>query len=97
MLGTDASVKGIGAVLSQQQQDQRLHPITYASRALSIAEQRYAITELETPAVYYFHRYLYGNSAVVYTDHTAVRAVLKTANPTVKHTRYGGQECTDKV
>ena len=97
MLGTDASVKGIGAVLSQQQQDQRLHPITYANRALSIAEQRYAITELETSAVVWtishFHHHLYGNSAVVYTDHTAVRAVLETANPTAKHARYGGQEC----
>ena len=91
-LETDASVQGIGAVLSQRQDDQRLHPIAYASRALSPAEQRYGITELETLAVVWaishFHHYLYGNSVTVFTDHTAVKAVLETANPTAKHARW---------
>ena len=50
-LKTDASVKGLGAVLSQRQDDGCLHPIAYASRALSPHEKRYAITELETLAV----------------------------------------------
>ena len=34
-LETDASVNGIGAVLSQEQDDHRLYPIAYASRSLS--------------------------------------------------------------
>ena len=45
---TDASTSGLGAVLSQKQQDGRLHPIAYASRKLQPAEVNYRITELET-------------------------------------------------
>ena len=50
-LETDASIHGLGAVLSQRQSDTQLHPVAYASRALSQAERNYAITELETLAV----------------------------------------------
>lgn len=85
MLGTDASASGLGAVLSQEQEDGRLHPVAYASRALSPQEKRYAITELETLAVVWalshFNAYLYGHDVVVYTDHSAVKAVLETPNP----------------
>ena len=81
-LETDASINGIGAVLSQEQDDRRLHPIAYASRSLSAAEHNYSITELETLAVVWavthFHSYLYGHSVTILTDHTAVKAVLET-------------------
>ena len=83
---TDASVQGLGAVLSQYQEDGRLHPIAYASRALNAAEKRYGITELETLVVVWgvshFHHYLYGNSVTIFTDHTAVKAILESDNPT---------------
>lgn len=47
-LETDASVKGLGACrLSQVQEDKRLHPVAYASRALSAQEKKYAIMELQ--------------------------------------------------
>ena len=89
---TDASVQGLGAVLSQYQEDGRLHPIAYASRALNAAEKRYGITELETLAVVWgvshFHHYLYGNSVTIFTDHTAVKAVLESDNLTAKHARW---------
>ena len=91
-LETDASVQGLGAVLSQLQSDNRLHPVAYASRSLTPAEANYSITELETLAVVwaitYFHSYLYGHSVTVYTDHTAVKAVLETPNPSGKHARW---------
>ena len=51
VLETDASIKGLGAVLSQKQSDGKLHPIAFASRALSPPEKNYAVIELETLAV----------------------------------------------
>lgn len=92
VLETDASVQGLGAVLSQLQTDGKLHPVSYASRALNEAERKYGITELETLAVVWgishFHHFLYGHSVTVYTDHTAVKAVLEAENPTAKHARW---------
>ena len=50
------------------------------------------VTELETLAVVWaldkFHTYLYGQSVTVITDHSAVRAVLETPNPSCKHARW---------
>ena len=91
-LETDASIQGLGAVLSQEQEDGKLHPVAYASHALSSPECNYSITELETLAVVWaishFHTYLYGNHVTIYTDHSAVKAVLQTPNPTGKHARW---------
>ena len=91
-LETDASIDGIGAVLSQPQADGCLHPVAFASRSLSPAERNYAITDLETLAVVWavthFRCSLYGHSVTVYTDHSAVRAVLETPNPTGRHARW---------
>jgi len=91
-LETDASVRGLGAVLSQIQADKHVHPVAYASRALSPQEKKYAITELETLAVVWavqhFHAYLYGHEVTVHTDHSAVKAVLETPSPSGKHARW---------
>ena len=87
-LETDACVKGLGTVLSHTQSGQ-IQPVAYASRALSDLEKRYAVTDLETLAVVWalnhFHAYLYEHDVVVYTDHSAVKAVLETRSPSVKH------------
>ena len=81
MLETDASIDGVGAVLGQYQDDNTLHPISYASQALSRSERNYSITELETLAVVWamshFRHFLYGKRVTVFTDHTAVKAVLE--------------------
>ena len=92
VLETDASIAGVGAMLSQPQEDGMLHPVAYASHALTLSEKNYAITELDTLAVVWaithYHFYLYGHSVTVYTDHTAVKAVLETPNPSGKHARW---------
>ena len=90
-LETDASIKGLGAILSQRHSDGKLHPVAYVSRALTLQEKKYPATELEILAVIWsvshFHAYLYGHD-VVYTDHSAVQAVLETLNPNGKHARW---------
>ena len=91
-LETDASIQELGAVLSQVQEDGKLRPVAYASRALNPSEKNYSVTELELLAVVWavthFHYYLYGNKVTVLTDHSAVKAVLETSNPTGKHARW---------
>ena len=61
-------------------------------RALNPQERNYGITELKTLAVVcattHFRHHWYGNAVTVYTDHTVVKAILETANPTGKHARW---------
>ena len=91
-LETDASVKGLGAILSQVGEDGKRHPVAYASRALSEPEKRYGITEMKTLAVVWamshFRHYLYGHSVTVFTDHSAVKAVLSNPGGNGKHARW---------
>ena len=91
-LETDASGQGLGAILSQTQSDGKRHPVAYASRALSMTERRYAVTELETLAVVWamshFHHYLYGHNVVILTDHSAVKAVLGSPSKNGQHARW---------
>ena len=86
------SIGGLGAVLSQPQDDGQLQPMAYASRSLSTVERNYAIAELETLAVVWaishFHFYQYGHLVKVLTDHTAINAILETPNPPGKHARW---------
>ena len=64
LLETDASGKGLGAVLSQKQEDGHYHPIAYASRVMTATEQRYHSNKKEFLALKWavteqFHEYLY--------------------------------------
>src|SRR6059058_1914452 len=76
ILSTDASGYALGAVLEQEGNDKKLHPVGYASKTLTKAEQKYSTTELECFAVLWgvekFHHYLYGRKFKVITDHQAL-------------------------
>ena len=47
LLETDASSFGLGAVLSQQQDDDKYHPVAYASQELKGGEKKYHLSKLE--------------------------------------------------
>ena len=89
-LKTDASTRGLGAVLCQDQkkrddpENQEERVIGYASRSLSTAEGNYPAHKLEFLALKWsvtekFHPYLYGNKFQVFTDSNPLTYVLTTA------------------
>ena len=47
ILETNASGIGLGAMLLQEQEDKKLHPVAYASRALHGSEKNYHSSKLE--------------------------------------------------
>ena len=87
-LQVDASKSGLGACLMQDG-----HPVAYASRSLTSAEENYAQIEKELLAVVFgcerFHCYVYGRSAQVDSDHKLLEAIAKKplckASPRLQH------------
>ena len=77
---TDASTKGLGATLWQEQPDGKLKPIGFASRFISDTEKNYAINELEFLAVVWglehFRLYIYGKPVKLHTDHHALEPLI---------------------
>ena len=91
ILETDASAKGLGAVLTQQQEDDKVHPIAFASRSLNVQERNYGIIKMESLAVVWadklFQAYLLGHHCEVITDHAACTSLLSHRNLSSKLTR----------
>ena len=79
---SDASIIGFGAVLEQLDDQDQHYPIAYASRQTSMAEKKYAPTELEVAALVFavesFEVYLLGNCFTLYTDHQALVSAFLT-------------------
>ena len=48
ILENDASTVGLGAVLSQMEDDGTVHPVAYASRSVDKHERNYSVSELKT-------------------------------------------------
>ncbi|GJR48979.1 putative reverse transcriptase domain-containing protein [Tanacetum coccineum] len=71
----DASHKGIGVVLIQNEKE-----IAYASRQLKIHEKNYTTHDLELGAVLFalkiLRHYLYGTKCTVFTDHKILQHIL---------------------
>jgi len=78
ILETDASFQGLGAVLSQRDENGKVHPVCYASRGLRRSERNmanYSSRKLELLALKWavadkFHNYLAGRHFTVYTDNS---------------------------
>ena len=81
ILQTDASQRGVGAVLLQQEGEDKL-PVAYASKKLKPSEERYSTIEKECLAIVWgiqkFHRYLYGREFLLETDHYPLVYINKT-------------------
>ena len=90
LLETDASRRGLGAVLSQKQADGCYNPITYASCVMNETEQRYHSNKQEFLTLKWsimeqFHEYLspYGknrNKFVVRTNNNSLTYIFSSAN-----------------
>ena len=76
----DASSIALGVVLAQLGEGDLDHPIAYASRKLSFAEQNYTTTEREGLAMVYalqmFKNYLLGGHFKMFTDHSALKYLV---------------------
>ena len=87
VLQTDASDRGIGAVLSQYDEMGHDQPIAYFSKKLLPAEERYSTTEKECLAIKLsiqaFHSYLVGKAFTIQTDHRSLEWLnrVKDSNP----------------
>ena len=85
LLEMDASKEGLGAVLSQKQDDGRFHPVTFGSRSLTPAEKNYHSSKLEFLALKWgimehFREYLAYTLFMVKTDNNPLTYVLTTPN-----------------
>ncbi|RDX92271.1 Retrovirus-related Pol polyprotein, partial [Mucuna pruriens] len=78
----DASNSALRAILGQRARvGQPVHVITYASRTMDSAQQNYTTIEKELLAIVFaldkFRSYLLGSRIVVFSDHVALRYLLK--------------------
>ena len=91
VLDTDASLTGIGAVLSQIVDGQEM-VLGYASRTLTKAEQNYCVTRRELLAVVHFTKhyrpYLYGRKFTIRTDHSSLQWLLNFKDPKEQLARW---------
>ena len=85
LLKTDASKEGLGAVLSQKQDNGHYHPIAFGSHYLMPSEKNYHSSKLEFLALKWsitehFKEYLAHVPFVVCTDNNPLTYILTTPN-----------------
>ncbi len=79
ILQTDASNRGVGALLTHMDEEGQEHPVSYYSRKLLPREQRYSTVEKELwvikLATNAYKVYLLGGRFTIVTDHWALGKV----------------------
>ena len=85
LLERDALNEGLGAVLSQKQEDGWFHPVAYGSQALTTHEKNYHSTKLEFLALKWaitehFKEYLLYQPFLEETDNTPLTYIMTTSN-----------------
>ena len=85
LLETDASKEGLGAVLSQKQEDGWFHPVAYGSWVLTTHEKNYHSMKLEFLALKWaitehFKEYLLYQPFLVKTDNNPLTYIMTTPN-----------------
>ena len=85
LLETDASKEGLGAVLSQKQEDGCFHLVAYGSQVLTTHEKNYHSTKLEFLALKWaitehFKEYLLYQPFLVKTDNNPLTYIMTTPN-----------------
>ena len=85
LLATDASKEGLGAILSQKQDDGRFHPVTFGSRSPTPTEKNYHSSKLEFLVLKWgitehFKEYLAYTLFMVKMDNNPLTYVLTTPN-----------------
>ena len=85
LLETDASIEGLGVMLSQKQDDGQYHPVAYASQGLKGGESRYHSSKLEFLALKWavtdqFKEYLQYQPFLIRTDNNPLTYIMTTPN-----------------
>ncbi|GFS51666.1 retrovirus-related Pol polyprotein from transposon 17.6 [Trichonephila clavipes] len=85
---TDASSRGIGAVLEQKYPNSEVKPLYFFSKKLNPSQSKYNATVLEFFAIYtalnFFTPFLLGRKFKVFTDHKPLAGFLSNKNPSSK-------------
>ena len=85
VLDTDASLCGIGGVLSQVQENGQEKVISFVSNTLSKTQQNYCTTMRELLAavvfIKHFHHYLWGRKFILRTDHASLKWLVNFKEP----------------
>ncbi|GFU54918.1 transposon Tf2-11 polyprotein [Trichonephila clavipes] len=89
---TDASSRGIGAVLEQKYPNSEVKPLYIFLKKLNPSQSKYNATVLEFFAIYtalnFFRPFLLGRKFKVFTDHKPLAGFLSNKNPSSKILRW---------
>ena len=89
---TDASIKGISGILTQEDDDGERRVISTVSRALTGPESRMFITEIEVAAIYFalekFRDYIFDQKVVIKSDNISLAFLQKCKLTSSRISRY---------